>query len=108
MCVDRGTDGYILVLFLILTGIRNGIFQSSKPRDCDHKEPTMFCNLVLFYTLILSYTLHYRWNMWGDELLGGGPNSPSFLLQPFGVSGHVLVSTFIFVALKSRRLVGCT
>lgn len=71
-----GTDGDILVLFLILKLITNGFFQSSKSRDF---ELTMFRKLSFYCICILYTTLQVEYTVCGDELLGGGPDSPSAL-----------------------------
>lgn len=88
-----GADGYVLVL-------------SETASFKVQSQGTLIIKNLLLVTLYYSMSILYA--PLGDELLGGGPNSPSALLQHVGVSGHMGVCGFIFMALKSKRLVGCT
>lgn len=40
--------------------------------------------------------------MWGDELMGGVPNSPGALLERVGVNRLMVDCSCIFKAMKSR------
>lgn len=89
-----GADGYVLVL----SETASSKVQSQGTLIIKN----LLCSVTLYYSISILYA------PLGDELLGGGPNSPSALLQHVGVRGHMGVCGFIFMALKSRRLVGCT